>query len=87
MPVYSRVLKHNRVRQSLSRGENCPDNATMESFFGTPNPEFFYFQKFRSIDDLRAGLKDYIDHYNHDRIELKLGGPSPIEFRTKARHC
>jgi putative transposase len=35
MPVYSRRLKQQKVRQSMSRKGNCLDNATMESFFGT----------------------------------------------------
>lgn len=86
MPVYGRLLKQNKVRQSMSRRGNCLDNATMESFFGTLKSEFFYLNKFRSIDDLRVGLKDYIHYYNHDRIKLKLHGLSPVEYRTKVKH-
>jgi transposase InsO family protein len=42
MPVYSRRLKKQKIRQSMSRKGNCLDNATMESFFGTLKSEFFY---------------------------------------------
>ena len=72
MPVYSRRLKQHRVRQSMSRKGNCLDNATMESFFGTLKSEFFYLKKFLSIDELQAGLKDYIRYYDNDRIKLRL---------------
>jgi putative transposase len=44
----------------MSRKGNCLDNATMESFFGTLKSEFFYLNKFRNLDELQAGIKDYI---------------------------
>jgi len=55
----------------------------MESFFGTLKSEFFYLNEFRSLEDLEAGLDDYIRYYNHDRIKLKLNGLSPIDYRNK----
>jgi transposase InsO family protein len=83
MPVYSRRLKQQKVRQSMSRKGNCLDNATMESFFGTLKSEFFYLNKFRNLDELQAGIKDYIHYYNHDRIKLRLRGLSPVQYRMK----
>jgi transposase InsO family protein len=56
----------------------------MESFFGVLKSEFFYLNKFDSVDALRAGLADYIHYYNHDRIKLKLKGLSPVQYRTQA---
>jgi len=55
----------------------------MESFFGTLKSEFYYFNRFRDIDELQAGITDYIRYYNHDRIKLKLGGLSPVRYRTQ----
>ena len=55
----------------------------MESFFGTLKAEFFYLNQFRDLDDLRTGLQRYIKYYNHNRIKLKLGGLSPVEYRTQ----
>lgn len=56
----------------------------MESFFGTLKSEFFYLKRFESIDELKAGLDEYIHYYNHDRIKLRLNGLSPVEYRTQA---
>jgi transposase InsO family protein len=28
-------------------------------------------------------LAKYIHYYNHDRIKLKLGGLSPVQYRTQ----
>jgi transposase InsO family protein len=83
MPGYRYLLAEKAIDQSMSRKGNCLDNAAMESFFGTLKSEFFYLNKFSSVDDLQAGLKNYIHYYNHDRIKLKLKGLSPVQYRTQ----
>ena len=83
MTAYRENLKQRGMVQSMSRKGNCHDNAAMESFFGVLKSEFFYLNKFTSIEQLEAGITDYIHYYNHDRIKLKLGGLSPVEFRTQ----
>jgi transposase InsO family protein len=35
------------------------------------------------LEELQAALRRYIHYYNHDRIKLKLGGLSPVEYRTQ----
>lgn len=83
MPGYRHLLAKHAIDQSMSRKGNCLDNAAMESFFGTLKSEFFYLNKFSSVDDLQAGLESYIHYYNHDRIKLKLKGLSPVQYRTQ----
>ncbi|UGQ44989.1 IS3 family transposase [Massilia endophytica] len=83
MPAYQRQLHQRELVQSMSRKGNCLDNAAMESFFAVLKTEFFYLNKFNSVEELRAGLKRYIHYYNHDRIKLKLKGLSPVQFRTQ----
>jgi putative transposase len=83
MPDYRRHLEQREVTQSMSRRGNCLDNAAMKSFFGTLKAEYYYLNEFRNIDELQAGIKEYIHYYNHDRIKLKLGGMSPVNFRTQ----
>lgn len=83
MPAYQRQLQARGLTQSMSRKGNCLDNAAMESFFGTLKSEFFYLDKFEDIDQLKEGLKSYIDYYNNDRIKTKLKGLSPVEYRTQ----
>lgn len=83
MTAYREQIKKRGMVQSMSRKGNCHDNAAMESFFGVLKSEFFYLNKFTSIEQLEAGIVDYIHYYNHDRIKLKLGGMSPVQFRTQ----
>jgi transposase InsO family protein len=84
IPRYRSLLASKSLPQSMSRKGNCLDNAAMESFFATLKSEFFYLNKFTSIEELRAGLKRYINYYNHDRIKLKLKGLSPVQYRTQS---
>nr|WP_244845171.1 IS3 family transposase [Cupriavidus campinensis] len=83
MASYRSMLKQRSVRPSMSRKGNCLDNAAMESFFGILKSEFFYLNKFTSIEQLQDGLRQYIHYYNHDRIKLKLKGLSPVQYRTQ----
>lgn len=82
MSAYRHLLEQRQVSQSMSRKGNCLDNAVVESFFGTLKSELFHLERFDSVEHLQAELDDYIRYYNHDRIKLKLGGMSPVEYRT-----
>ena len=83
MPAYQRQLAKHGLLQSMSRKGNCLDNAAMESFYGTLKSEFFYLERFDSIEQLQAGIRRYIHYYNHHRIKIKLKGLSPVQFRTQ----
>ncbi|NMM04627.1 IS3 family transposase [Paraburkholderia sp. RP-4-7] len=83
MRAYQALLSERNLPQSMSRKGNCHDNATMESFFGTLKSEFFYLNRFESVEALQAGIKKYIHYYNHDRIKMKLNGLSPVMYRTQ----
>ncbi|MDR6581823.1 transposase InsO family protein [Pseudomonas extremaustralis] len=83
-PKYRERLEKAGLEQSMSRKGNCHDNATMESFFGTLKSEFYYRESFESVEQLQAGLDEYIHYYNHKRIKVKLGGLSPVAYRTRS---
>ena len=84
---YRHMLEKHSLKQSMSRRGNCPDNAAMESFFGTLKSEFFYLNSFDSIESLEAGLVEYIQYYNQERIKLKLKGLSPVQYREQAQQA
>lgn len=83
-PLYRRMLAARSVTQSMSRKGNCLDNAAMESFFGTLKAELFHLNRFESVEQLQAGIRQYIRYYNHERIKLKLKGLSPVQYRAQA---
>ncbi len=84
MAHYQKRLREAGLRQSMSRKGNCYDNAVIESFFGMLKAECLHLGEYRNISELRAGIEEYIDYYNHERIKQKLKGLSPIEYRTQA---
>ncbi len=84
MPAYQKMLSERGMVQSMSRKGNCHDNAAMESFFGTLKSEYFYLNKFSSIEQLESGVAEYIRYYNYERIKPDLSGLSPVEYRIQA---
>jgi putative transposase len=86
MDAYQTSLKSQGLAQSMSRKGNCLDNAAMESFFAVLKTEFFYLNKFSSVEQLENGIKEYIQYYNHERIKLKLKGLSPVQYRNQPLH-
>ncbi|MBQ5603620.1 MAG: IS3 family transposase [Bacteroidales bacterium] len=40
-------------------------------------------QKFKSVDHFREKLDAYLKYYNEDRIKIKLGGKSPVQYRLQ----
>ena len=84
MVAYRRILAEHGIIQSMSRKGNCLDNAAMESFFGRLKTECFYGREFKTKEEIVDDVRDYLDYYNHRRIQLKLKGLSPIQYRKQS---
>ena len=70
---------------SMSRSGNVWDNAAMESFFSSPKTERTARKGYRTRDDARADVFDYIERfYNPRRRHSTLGYLSPVEFEEQA---
>jgi len=82
MKQYQAILKEKGIKQSMSRKGNCLDNAVIENFFGILKSELFYLKKYKSINQLKNEIREYIDYYNNERIKLNLKGMSPIQYRA-----
>ena len=84
MKPFANTLKENDINQSMSRKGNCLDNALMEGFFGTLKCETIYIEKPSSIEALEKQIHEYMYYYNHERIQRKLKGLSPVKYRTQS---
>ena len=82
MKQYRRMLKGNGITQSMSRKGNCLDNAIIENFFGILKSELYYLKKYKSINQLKLEIEEYIDYYNNERIKESLKGMSPTQYRA-----
>ncbi len=81
---FATTLETHKIKQSMSRKGNCLDNALMESFFGSLKCETIYMEKPKTIEALEKQIHDYMHYYNHERIQLKLKGLSPVQYRTQS---
>lgn len=63
-PIFQKLLKENKLRQSMSRWGNCWDNAPQESFFGHMKDEI-NFKELQSLTDIIVAIDDYLYYYNH----------------------
>jgi putative transposase len=70
---------------SLSRKGNCWDNAVVESFFATLKRELVHPKLYRTRDEARLAIFEYIEGwYNPKRLHSTLGYLSPIDFERQA---
>ena len=78
-------LKKYKCKQSMSRKANCWDNAVAESFFATLKNELLHGRDYRTRDQARAEIFEYIEvFYNRQRIHQTLGYHSPLAFEAIA---
>ncbi len=78
-------MGENGITCSMSRSGNVWDNAAMESFFSTLKTERTARKVYRTRNEARADVLDYIERfYNPRRRHSKLGYISPIEFEARA---
>lgn len=81
---FQRLMADNGVTCSMSRSGNVWDNAAMESFFSSMKTERIGKKIYRTRDQARAEIFDYIERfYNPTRRHSTLGYLSPIDFEQK----
>ena len=82
---FQRLMADHGVTCSMSRSGNCWDNAAMESFFSSLKTERTARKTYRTRDDARADVFDYIERfYNPKRRHSTIGYMSPMDFEMKA---
>ena len=82
---FQRLLSELGVTCSMSRSGNVWDNSAMESFFSTLKTERIARKVYRTRDQARAEVFDYIERfYNPKRRHSTLGYVSPIDFEKQA---
>ena len=81
---FQRLMADNGVACSMSRSGNVWDNAAMESFFSSLKTERIGKKVYRSRDEARADVFDYVERfYNPIRRHSTIGYLSPVEFERK----
>jgi transposase InsO family protein len=81
---YQALLSAYGMRSSMSRKGDCWDNAPMESFFATLKKELVHQRRFRTREEARREIFEYIEvFYNRERLHSSLGYVSPAEYERQ----
>lgn len=77
--AYRAVLRRAEMRQSMSRADNCYDNAFMESCWGTFKTEM-EIAEYESVEHARRSVAEYVNYYRFGRKHSSLGYLTPVQF-------
>jgi transposase InsO family protein len=81
---FREALKSYEIIQSMSRKGNCYDNAPAESFFSSLKREFTNHQTFKSLEQARSALFEYIEiFYNRKRLHSAIQYMTPIQYEEE----
>jgi putative transposase len=85
---YTAELQQYGIRISMSRTASPYDNAQAESFIKTLKYEEVYRTEYRTLEDARASIGEFLDKiYNRERLHSALGYRPPLEFERRLRHA
>ncbi|WP_150111991.1 IS3 family transposase [Exiguobacterium antarcticum] len=84
--AFQEFVKRNHLTSSMSRRGNCWDNAVIESFHSNLKSEEFQYVKFNSLRDHEVSERviNYLNYYNEERIQEKLGYLTPKKYGVLA---
>ena len=82
--VYRERMAALGMRPSMSRKGDAWDNAVAESFFASLKNELTHHIEFKTRDEAKAAIFNYIEvFYNRKRLHQTLGYVSPIDFEQR----
>ncbi len=81
---YRQITTEAGMTRSMSRVGNCIDNAPIESFFGHFKCESYDLKHYKTFEELKRDIDQYIKFYNEERYQEKLNSLAPLEYRYQA---
>jgi transposase InsO family protein len=78
---YRSVLRRACIKQSMSRADNCYDNAFMESCFGTLKNEL-EIDEYKTMRSATKELSEYVGYYNAERKHSSIDYLTPNQFEA-----
>lgn len=83
---WASFLKQHNLEHSMSRRGNCHDNAVAENFFSLLKRERIRRKTYRTRDEARSDVFDYIEmFYNPKRKHANNGMLSPANFEKQQK--
>ena len=79
--LYQGMITSNGFICSMSRRGNCWDNAPSESFFHTLKTELTHHQRYRTREEAKQEIFEYIEvFYNRQRRHSTIGYQAPLAY-------
>jgi putative transposase len=70
--VYQKFLASNALVPSMSAVGHCGDNAACEGFFGLLKRERVFRRRYRTRDEARADVFDYLERFHNPRMRRRI---------------
>lgn len=70
--TYQKFLGGNALVSSMSAVGHCADNAACEGFFGMLKRERVHHRRYRTRDEARADLFDYLERFHNPRMRRRV---------------
>lgn len=79
------ICRDNGIECSMSARGSCYDNAVVESFFASMKRERCKRVKYKTREEAKADIFDYIERfYNRKRSHAYLGYLSPVQYENRS---
>ena len=81
---WAAFLRAHHLEHSMIRRGNCHDNAVAESFFNLLKRERFRCRNYKTRQDAKRDIFDYIEMFNNPkRKQVRNGVLSPVDFENR----
>jgi len=77
--LFQEALQTHNIVQSMSRRENCWDNAVQERFFRNLKTEYLNDLTFINHPSVVAAVERYIGLYNYKRLNSAIDYLTPVQ--------
>ena len=86
---HTQLLKDHGIQISMDGKGRATDNIVIERFWRSVKYEDIYLHEYKSISELKAGVREYVEFYNHRRFHQTLDYQKPMNvyLNSTERGC
>ncbi len=82
---HTQLLIDHGIKISMDGKGRATDNIAIERFWRSAKYENIYLQEYRTIRELKTGVNEYVDFYNHRRLHQSLEYQKPMNIYNYQR--
>lgn len=78
--AHTKILKENSIQISMNSKGRSVDNIAIERFFRTLKQSNIYINDYKTLKELKEGVKKYIYKYNFERFHSAIDYQKPMNI-------